>query len=284
MTQLTSPIGLVAGSGEFPLEFLRSARKRNLEVVVVAHKNESLPELEAQTDKISWISVGQLSKLIGFFKKNNVRQVSILGGIRRSRLFRELWPDWRAIRLITKLPSLKDDCVLRGLAGELEREGFSVFSASEILSECLARKGQLSKRSFSESEQRSAQLAWQAAKTIGALDIGQGAVAFKDTVVALEAVEGTDRMLHRVAELIDHPAALGQGAVLAKVSKPKQDLRLDLPAVGCDTLKNMHNAGITGLVLEADKALIASPAEFTELANSLNIAVTVWDESSNTNN
>lgn len=267
----SSPIGLVAGGGSFPAEFVRRAKERGLKVVVVAHKGESEQSLETVAPDILWIKVGQLGKLIAHLKAQGVKQVAFAGGISRIRLFQNVWLDFRGAALIARLGSVKDDVVLRGVAAELEREGLEVFSATELLDKSTPAAGCFGRRALSRVEAAEAVLGWEAAEAIGRLDIGQTVVVTKGVISAVEAVEGTDAAIVRAGQLA------GAGSVIVKLPKPQQDLRLDLPAVGPKTIETLIKAGATALVLKSGGAVILQPLEVQSAANQSQIAIEVFD-------
>lgn len=265
--QLKSPIGLVAGNGSFPLEFARSARKRGLAVVAVAHLGETEPAIEPLVEKCVWIKVGQLGKIIDCFKHNGVKQAAFAGGIARVKLFGGVKLDLKALTALAKVRSVKDDVVLRAVAKELESTGVSVFSASLLLTESIVRAGYLTKRQLTADEISDASIGWEAAKTMGRLDIGQTVVVAQGLIVAVEAVEGTDAAIRRAGELVNG------GGVVVKVLKPQQDQRIDLPAIGPTTISVLQQASIAALVVEAEKTIILQPTEVVAQANRCGISI-----------
>jgi DUF1009 family protein len=264
---LSSPLGLVAGNGIFPLEFARSARQRGLKVIAVAHIGETSPEIESLVSHCVWIRVGQLGQIIKTFKKHGVGQAAFAGGISRVRLFGGVKLDLKAVALIARLRSVKDDIILRGIAEEVEKGGVKVFSASLLLDRSLPAPGYLTRKTLTRSELEQAVIGWETAKITGALDIGQTVVVGGGVVVAIEAIEGTDATIKRGAEL-----SCGD-CVIVKVCKPQQDLRLDLPTIGRNTLDTMRLCGISSLVIEADKTIILEPDETVRAADSAGIAI-----------
>lgn len=280
VTAVRSPLGVIAGNGTLPFEIIQAAKKKGVSVVVIGHTGETDPELATHADSLHWVRVGQLGKIIRILKKNNISNVIFAGGIRRVNLFGGVRLDLRGVRLITRLGSIRDDVLLRGIADELGKEAIRVLRVADILSQCSPSCGLLTNRKLSTPEHSDAVLAWQAAKMIGSLDIGQGAVAYKGLVVAVEAVEGTDAMIERagaLAQTAGNKAGV-PGPVLVKVSKPQQDLRLDLPTVGIRTLELLRMAGFSGLILEAEKTIILEPDEFVKKANTLKISVEVHSD------
>ncbi|MCO6430187.1 MAG: UDP-2,3-diacylglucosamine diphosphatase LpxI [Deltaproteobacteria bacterium] len=268
-SNLVSPIGLIAGNGHFPIEFAKGARDRGLSIVAVAHLGESDPALEELVDHITWIKVGQLGKIIKVFKRKGVKQAAFAGGLARPRLFDGFRPDLKGMLLMARLRSLKDDVVLRAISAEIESHEISIFSACEVLTESVPKSGLYSRRFFSASELEDAIIGWECAREIGRLDVGQTVIVKKKTIVAVEAVEGTDRAILRAGELC------GTDFTVVKLCKPQQDTRFDQPTVGVKTIETMIKAGGSALVLEAEKSLLLHPDEVVQKADAADIALVV---------
>ncbi len=255
------PIGLVAGNGDLPMEFVQNVRASGRRCVVVANIGEADPEIEKIASHIEWVKVGELGRIIKTLIKHGVQEVAFLGGITRINLFGGVKLDLRGMGLIAKLRSLKDDVLLRGIAGELERDGLKVIEPQRFLSESVPSVGYLSSRKLGRDERSDVAIGWETAGALGAQDVGQTVVVGHGLVLALEAVEGTDRCIVRGGEL-------GKGsAIVVKRCKPQQDLRLDLPTIGPKTIHGMISSGCRALVVEAGKSLIVKKAEVVELAN-----------------
>lgn len=269
---LSSPIGLVAGNGIYPIQFAERARELGLDVIVVAHKGETDPAIERFASVCTWIKVGQLGKLIRTFTSHRVKQATFAGGIKRINIFKGVRLDLKALSLIARLGSVKDDVLLRGIASELERLGISVIGAHLVLDKSVPTAGILTRRGLSEDELKNATVGWEAATAIGRLDIGQTVITNGGVVVAVEAVEGTDQAIRRAGELS------GAGSVVVKLAKPQQDLRLDLPAVGPDTITSMREAGASALVIQSGRALLLDPQEIITRANSSGISIVCFDD------
>ena len=265
---MSENIGLIAGKGQFPLLFARAARQQGAAVIAVAHRGETDPVLASLVAELHWIYVGQLGKIIRIFKAAGVRQAVMAGGISRGRLFRELRPDWRALNVIRRAGAGRDDRLLRAVADEMAREGITIAPSTLFMDDLLAAPGQLSRRPPSPGELEDINLGTQAAKELGRLDIGQCAVVRRQVVVALETIEGTDETIRRGAALA------GPGVVVVKVSKPHQDLRFDVPAVGLDTIATMREVKAAVLAIEAGKTLIFDRPEMLKAADQAGI--TVW--------
>jgi DUF1009 family protein len=189
------------------------------------------------------------------------------GGISRGRLFKDFRPDLRALNLVRRAGAGKDDKLLRAVAAELESEGIIIEPSTLFCPELLASAGQLSRRAPNDEERRDLEYGFKIAKEIGRLDIGQCVVVRRQVVAALEAIEGTDAAIRRGGELA------GPGVVVVKVSKPEQDLRFDVPAVGADTIRTMAEIKAAVLGLEAGKTLIFNRADMQAAADAAGIAV-----------
>jgi DUF1009 family protein len=260
-------IGLIAGKGQFPLLFAEAARRRDLEVVAVAHRHETDPAIEALAHQCHWIFVGQVGKLIRAFKEAQVTRAVMAGGVSRGRLFRDFRPDSRALAIIRRAGAGHDDRILRGLAAELETAGITIVSPLLYLDEMLAAPGPLSRRGPTGAELEDITYGFAIAKQVGRLDLGQCVVVHRQVVTALETIEGTDNTIRRGGQLA------GKGAVVVKVSKPGQDLRFDLPTVGRNTIAVMREVDAGVLAVEAGKTLIFDREEMVALADKAGIAI-----------
>ncbi len=260
-------IGLIAGNGRFPIIFAENARKLGLRVSAVAHHGETSPELESVVDRIHWVRVGQLGKIIQALQRDGVRQAVMLGGIKKTFLFSGVRPDLRALAFFAKLKSWKDDHILRALADGLEEEGITIRESTFGLSNILVPEGVLTRRHPSKKEREDVSCGWSMAKEIGRMDIGQCVVVKDRVIVAVEAVEGTDDAIRRGGRLVR------RGAVVVKCCKPQQDLRFDLPAVGPQTIMVMHEVGASVLAVEADKTILLDREEMLERADQAGIVM-----------
>jgi UDP-2,3-diacylglucosamine hydrolase len=260
-------IGLIAGGGQFPLLVAEAAKRRGLGVVAVAHLGETDPSLSEKVDEVIWIRLGQLGQLIKALKKRNVKKGLMAGTITKRRMFEDIRPDLKGLAVISKLALFHDDGILRAVADELAREGIEIVSSTQYLPELVARQGCLTKRKPNKSEKEDIDFGFQVAKELGRLDIGQCVVVKKKTILAVEAIEGTDAAIRRGGDL-----AL-EGAVVVKVSKPNQDLRFDVPAVGLGTVKTMGEVKAAALAVESGKTLLFDKDEMITYADKLRIAV-----------
>ncbi|HXV69013.1 MAG TPA: UDP-2,3-diacylglucosamine diphosphatase LpxI [Nitrospira sp.] len=260
-------IGLIAGNGRFPIIFADNARKMGLYVSAVAHEGETEPELEQHVDRIHWVKLGQLNKLIKAFKGDGIKRAVMLGGIKKTHVYSTVRPDFRTLALATRLALWKDDDILRELAAELEREGIVICESTFGLEGILVEEGVLTSRQPTKKEWNDIRYGWEVAQEIGRLDIGQCVVIRDRVVVAVEAVEGTDGAISRGGEL-----AKG-GAVVVKRCKPQQDLRFDLPAIGPRTIEVMASVKATVLAVEAGRTVMLDRELLLRKAEAARIAV-----------
>lgn len=243
-------LGLIAGGGVFPLMVADAARDRGLRVVAVAHEGETDPLPAEKVDEIAWIKLGQLGHLLKVLKKAGVTKTVMAGTINKKKMFENVRPDLRGLTLMSKLAIFHDDDILRAVARELQREGIHIVSSAEHLPELLAPRGNLTRRKPNQEEREDVEFGWKIAKELGRLDIGQCVVVRRKTVLAMEAIEGTNETILRGGKLAK------EKAVVVKVSKPNQDMRFDVPAVGPDTIEVMAQVKASVLAIEAGKTLI----------------------------
>jgi DUF1009 family protein len=264
-------VGLIAGSGRFPVLFAETARRRGVEVYAVAHRGETDPELERVVAGITWIHPGELEAMIQALKAAGVRRTVMVGGIAKPKLFREFRPDARTIALLGRIGKLRDDLVLRAVAAELESEGIAVVESTVYLRDIVPAPGVLGAREPSAEEWRDIRFGFRAAKVIGQFDIGQSVVVRSGAVIAVEGIEGTDATIRRAGEL-------GNGdVVLVKVCKPTQDTRFDLPAVGPATVAALAQVQGRALAIEAGRTVVLDRADMIALADRAGIAVVAVD-------
>jgi DUF1009 family protein len=260
-------LGLIAGNGKFPLIFAAEARREGYEVVAVAHRGETPQEIENLVEKVTWIQVGQLGKLIETFKKAGVTQAAMAGGIRKVKLFSNFRPDLRGVRFLAGLKSREDDALLRGVADELAKEGITVLESTLCLPHIVAKEGVLTQQAPSPAQWEDIHYGFRLAKEIGRLGIGQTVVVKGGVVVAVEAVEGTDAAIARGGSLA------GSGCVVVKVSKPRQDLRFDVPAAGVETIRSIRAVRGAALALEAEKTILLERDEMLREASRCGVII-----------
>lgn len=260
-------IGLIAGGGSFPLKFADAARKKEKQVFAVAYHGAADPNIEQRVHRVQWLHVGELERLIRFFTDNDVRETVIMGGVDKRVMFSDFRPDETALSLIAGLTETHDDALLRRFADVLEENNIAVRASTFLLPELLAADGCWTINSPDAAQQADIAIGWKAAKAIGRLDIGQCVVVEKGSVLAVEAIDGTDATIKRGGRLG------GGRAVLVKVSKPDQDMRFDVPSIGPDTIQVMQASGVKVLAMETGKTVVFDQETMTAMADEFNIAI-----------
>ena len=268
----TDRVGLIAGSGQFPLLFAHAARQAGVDVVAVGFDGETDPMLGRYVREFHLLKLGKLGKLIKTFHNAGIRRAAMAGAIDKTKLYARIRPDWRAVKFLNRLRNKKDDFLLRALAEELELEGISIEPSTIFLPSLLAPEGILTRRKPNRREDVDIAFGWKMGKAMGRLDVGQCLVVKNQSVLALEGIDGTDATIIRGGRLC------GEGAVVVKVSKPIQDLRFDVPAVGLGTIETMKRVKGRVLVVEAGKTVMFDREKMIDAADAAGITVIVRKE------
>ena len=271
-----TPIGLLAGSGRFPILFAEKVKRMGRPVVCVGVTGEAPESLIPLVDRFHWAGVAKMGRMIRCFKREGVREIVMAGKIQKTKWMNSpsrvwnLMPDWRTIRFwFNRVRNDKrDDALLLGLIDEFADEGMRFTSALDYCPELLVKNGVLTRRSPSAAEIEDIAFGWEMAKEMGRLDIGQSVSVKEKSVLAVEAIEGTDRAIARAGELCRRG-----GFVVVKVAKPQQDMRFDVPTIGQSTIESIHRAGGRVLAIEADKTIIIDEADTVSLADRLGITI-----------
>lgn len=264
---MDSAIGLIAGGGQFPLLFAEAARLQGRRVVAIGHLSESLPELEDAVDALCWVKLGQLGKIISFFHNQGVEETVFAGKITKTRMFRDVLPDLKGLTLWNKIDVHQDDAILRAVAGVLESDGIRVIASTCYLEHLMFPQGIITRKKPTDDQVKDIRFGWQMAREIGRLDIGQCVVVRDRSVVAVEAIEGTDAAIQRGGELAE------SGAVVVKVKKPNQDFRFDLPATGLQTVEALVSVRGSVLAVEAGQSLVFDMEEMVKAADNAGISI-----------
>jgi DUF1009 family protein len=260
--------GLIAGNGRFPFLVLEGARRRGIEMVVAAIREETAPEIEREARIVRWLSVGQLGRLIDFFHEQGVTHALLAGQVKHVHIFGPALPDWRMLRVLMRVPRRNTNSLIGAVVAELEREGIEVVDSTLFVSELLAPEGVLTARAPSSAEMDDLRYGLEIAREIARLDLGQ-TLAVKDrAVIAIEAMEGTDATIRRAAALLR-----GRPFVVIKVARPHQDMRFDIPVIGAPTIHTMRECRATALAITARKTLLMDRDELLALANQHRIAI-----------
>jgi UDP-2,3-diacylglucosamine hydrolase len=262
------PIAVVAGGERMPLRVIEGIREAGRSVLLFAIEEVTPPELEELVQETIWLKYPHLRRIRRECRKRGISEITMVGKVRHNRVFGlSLWDmDWAAIRLFLSLPDLRANTLLGGVIRMFEGWGFRFLSTLQFLGKYIARKGVLTKKAASPAVLRDMEFGQKLAKELGRLDIGQTVVVKNGTVVALEGMEGTDQCLKRAGEVA------GPGVVMVKMPKPNQDLRFDVPVIGLDTIRRLHEIGAAGLAVEADRTLIID-STCVEEADRLGLAI-----------
>lgn len=268
MSEDSEVFGLIAGNGRFPFLILEAARERNLRVVVAAIREETSPEIESMGYPVHWLGLGQLGKLIRLFKESGVKKAIMAGQVKHVQVFGSSIPDLAMIRMLARLKQKNTDALIGGVAGALAAEGITLIDSTELLESHMAPEGRWTRRGLDDREQADVDFGRPIALQIARMDIGQTIVVREKAVVAVEAMEGTDAAIRRAGELVGRT-----NLTVIKVSKPKQDMRFDVPVVGMPTVRTMIESGATALVLDAHRTLVLDREELIRLADQNRIAI-----------
>jgi UDP-2,3-diacylglucosamine hydrolase len=243
--------GLIAGNGDFPFLVLEGARSRGIEMAVIGIREEASPALEQISKRFHWVSLGQLGRAIELLHQEGVKHAVMAGQVKHNKIFSTIRPDWRLAKLLFSLPAKNTDSLIGAVARVLEEEGIELVDSTKFLGPLLPAPGVLTKRAPDESETADMEYGRHIAQQIAGLDLGQTVVVRDRACVAVEAMEGTDETIERAARIVG-----GQRIVVIKVSKPKQDMRFDVPVVGVKTIEVMRSSHASALAIDARRTLL----------------------------
>lgn len=263
-------MGLIAGSGVYPVTFARAARREGVgRLLIAAFHHETNPALAEQGDAVEWLRVGQLSKMIRFFRREGVDRAVMAGQIAPKNLF-DLRPDLRTLRMLARLKQRNAESLFGAIAAELASEGITLLPATTFLDDLLPSPGPVCGPALKKRQWEDVEYGFRIAKESSRLDIGQTVVVKNGTVLAVEAFEGTNDAMRRGGKL-------GRGgAMMVKVSKPRQDFRFDVPVIGPATIETAVEAGIAVIVIEAGKTLVLEREEVEALCKAKGVTVHAW--------
>jgi UDP-2,3-diacylglucosamine hydrolase len=260
--------GLIAGNGRFPFLVLEGARSQGIEMAVIALKEEASPELEKIAKRFHWVSLGELSKAIDLMHKEGVTQAVMAGQVKHNKIFSLIRPDLKLAKLLFSLPRKNTDALIGGIARVLKDEGIQLVDSTLFLKPLLPEPGVLTRRAPSEQESADIAYGHSVARQIAGMDIGQTVVISDQACVAVEAMEGTDETIARAARIVG-----GKTLVVVKVSKPRQDMRFDVPVVGLPTIEQMKSSRATALAVDAGRTLLFDRQQLIALADAADMAI-----------
>jgi DUF1009 family protein len=260
--------GLIAGNGRFPFLVLEGAKSQGIDMAVIALREEAAPELEQIANRLHWVSLGELSRTIELLHQEGVTRAVMAGQVKHNKIFSSIRPDWKLAKLLFSLPRKNTDSLIGAVAKLLESEGIQLVDSTAFLQPLLANAGVLTRRAPDERETADLSYGREIAHQLAALDLGQAVVVSDRACVAIEAMEGTDETIERAARLVN-----GKPLAVVKVSKPKQDMRFDVPVIGLRTIEVMQRCGATALTIDAGRTLLFDRAKLIEAAEAANITI-----------
>ena len=264
----SASLGLIAGNGRFPLLFAKEAKRKNFKVVAVGIRGDTSFWLRFFVDQLSWVNPGELRKMVEFFKGQGINQILMAGQVNPNNLFdQSVTLDKEFQKLFLDLKDRKADTIFKAVADKLKKEGLELVDSTFLLKDYLAPRGTLTRRGPTEKELADIAFGRDIAKALGGLDVGQTVVIKEKAVVAIEAMEGTDKTILRGGGIAK------VGAVVVKTAKPKQDERFDIPVIGPRTIQTMIKAKCTCLAVEAGRTLIIDKTLCQKLADENRICI-----------
>lgn len=268
------PIGLLAGSGRFPILFAEAAKRQGHAVACVGIKYEASGELRTLCDAYETVPLSKLGGMIRAFRRMGAERAVMAGKVTKNVMYTpfrmiQLMPDWPMLRMwYLQTSDKRDDSILLGVIAEFMRGGIEIGSALEYCPELLVKTGTLTRRRPTSAEMKDVAFGWQLAKEMGRLDVGQSVAVKEEAALAIEAIEGTDRCIERAGSL-----CRAGGWTLVKVAKPQQDMRFDVPTIGLDTIENLKRSGARVLAIEAHRTIVVDQADVVSLADRYGLTI-----------
>lgn len=269
-SRIDKTLAVIAGMGDLPKAVAAEAKSMGYRVSGIALQPPADESLKPFVDYFHKINIGRFGGLISLLKKLSITDAVMAGKVPKELLYKNktsIIPDMKAVKLLLSLKNRADDTIMNAIVGELENNGIRIHNTTDFTVSLLAPQGILTRKKPSKDELKDIEFGWNIAREMGRLDIGQTVVVKNKAVMAVEAIEGTDEAVKRGGSLAK------KDAVVVKVSKPKQDMRFDVPAVGIDTLRSMKSVAAKILALEAGKCIIIDKEKFIKEADKEGIIV-----------
>lgn len=261
-------IGLIAGEGQLPIEFLRAARAKGEKIVVFAIKGMADASIDKEADKVYWIDVREYGKSVFIVMKERLKHLVFLGKIKKKAIYEENF-DNEGKKALKGLLNKKDTSFFKEAERRLKMMGIDVLSAADHLSHLLPEKGILTQKQADEKTNADMAFGYETAKTLAGMDVGQTVIVKEGNIVAVEAMEGTDATIARGREIA------GDGCIMVKVARPVQDMRWDVPTVGPDTMTKLMENGYSAIAIEAGRMYLVEKERFLKMADAAGIVVKV---------
>lgn len=252
-------VGIIIGNGKLPLYFIQEAKEKKIDIYPIG-LFESVDEEIKKHDKYMQFNIGEVGGIVKYLLTRDIKKIVLLGKVEKEILFKEMKLDKFGEELLKKLPDRKDETLLFGVILFFKLNGIKVLPQNYLLKSMMFEKKNYTAVSPSQEDLKTIKIGREAAKALSKVDAGQSVLCKDESVIALEGIEGTDKMIQRGGELA------GRGAILVKMARPQQDMRVDIPAVGIDTIKNLVKIGARGIVGEAGKMLFLNRDECISLA------------------
>ena len=266
----SSRIGLISGKGKFPIILAQEAKRRGMKVVAIALKEATNAELEKYVDKIYWISIGEIGKGLDILVKEELKEVFMVGKVEKSLLFKNISRDGMISNLIKSTADRLDNTLLKAVSNKLAELNIELLDSTILIRSLLPQRGILTERKPTQAELGDINFGQKIAKSIATLYIGQTVIVKDKAVLAVEAIDGTDQTIKRAGMYCK------SGIVMVKVSWPNQDMRLDVPTIGPDTIKLLKEVNASAIAIEAQKTIILDIGESVNMANSAGICMVAF--------
>ena len=267
MVATLNSLGIIAGNGVYPRLIADGARKAGVKkIVAAAFTDETDAVLQQQVDIVEWMRVGQLGRMLKFFRAQDIHHGIMAGQIAPKNLF-DLRPDLKALMLLGKLKERNAESIFAAIADELAKIDVELLPATTFLEDSLAQPGLIAGPKLSPRHEPDVELGWNVAKEIARLNIGQAVIVKNGTIVAVEALEGTNEAIKRGGTLAR------ESAVMVKVGKPNQDMRFDVPVIGVETLRVAAESKLRVIAVEAGKTLLLERDAVGDLAAEASISI-----------
>ena len=263
---------LIAGNGKFPFLVLDAARSQGIDMAVIAIREEAFPELEKVAPRLHWISLGELGKAIELLHQEKATHAVMAGQVKHNKIFSSIRPDWKMAKLLMSLATKNTDSLIGAVANLLKEEGIELVDSTSFLKPLLPEPGILTKRAPDERERADIEYGRSVAQQVAGLGLGQTVVISDCACVAVEAMEGTDETIERAARI-----AGGKPLTVVKVSKPKQDMRFDVPVVGLPTIEVMQRSRATALAIDARRTLLIDRVAMLAAAEAAGITLQAFE-------
>ena len=262
-------LGIIAGAGTLPAYLTSICEEKNIQPYIIGFRGQTDPKLMDNNPHL-WTGIGSAGKILQFFKSNNVKDLVLIGAVKRPK-FHDIKPDLKAMQILTRIgfSSLGDNDLLTALRKEFEKEGFNIHGIHSFCDQLLVKDGIIGTIEPQQEDQTSIEVGIAKSQEIGALDIGQSVIVQNGVILGVEDENGTDALIRKCESL----QKKGRGGILVKTCKPQQDKDLDLPTIGVETIINAHKAGLSGIAVQADNVIIVDPKNVAKYADKYKIFV-----------